>query len=254
MSKNPGKKIGKLEVELDRKKTRYKHVTIDVELRFDVATGIFHAQYEGGWYSADTKAALAEQIKVVATKALSIEWRRYLQIDYSVKAWPIEDARRGRPASSGRYCQFDLGEDRGRKYVDGLDTSDRDYVVTSIDLHWSVCEISEPYALPEDPNKIVRACRSVSVDEGEEHLGESREWDNAVHPHGTLLWTSEREAVLAEIVTALGKLDRRLVELFSGDAEQLAGKIDDAAQTDPSRLLTAAEPAPEPSQKKRRPA
>lgn len=48
-----------------------------------------------------------------------------------------------------------------------------------------------------------------------------------------------------------GKLDARLLELFTGDAPALAAKIDAAAQTDPSRLLTA--PAdPGPSKKRRR--
>ena len=80
MNKHPGKKIGALEVKLDRKKTRYKWASVDVELRFEIANGTFWAQYEGTWFSAKTKDDLAEQIKVVATKSLSIEWKRYIQI------------------------------------------------------------------------------------------------------------------------------------------------------------------------------
>jgi hypothetical protein len=44
MSKHPGKKIGTLEVKLDRKKTRYKWASVNVELRFEITHGTFHAQ------------------------------------------------------------------------------------------------------------------------------------------------------------------------------------------------------------------
>lgn len=47
MSKHPDKKIDALEVKLDRKKTRYKWASVDVELRFEIPHGAFHAQFEG---------------------------------------------------------------------------------------------------------------------------------------------------------------------------------------------------------------
>ena len=252
MSQRYGKKIGTLKVSLDRKKTRYKWASVDVELRFDLHTGTFWSQYEGNWYSADTKDALASQIKDVATKALSIEWKRYIQIDYEAQGWPIEDPKSGRPESSGSYHNFAIDGDRST-----FGGGDEKFAICSIALHWNVCEISEPYPLPEEPKKQVRAKREVDVwswgpDIGKEKIGEPEEWEDDVLPPGTLLWSPEREALLAEVVAALGKLDRRLVELFSGDAAQLAGKIDAAAQTDPSRLLAAPTEPPEPSQKKRR--
>ena len=253
---SPGKKIGKLIVTLDRKKTRHKWASLDIELRFDISTGTFWSQFEGNWYHADTKAGLAEQIKTAATKTLSIEWKRYIQISYEAKAWPIEDEKSGRPATDGRFHEFDIEDDRN-KFGHGSDEDDR-YAICGIELHWSLCEISEPYALPEDAKKIVRAKRDIGVwhfgdDKGKEKIDEPREWDDAELPAGTMLWTPEREALLVEVIGALGKLDARLVELFSGDADQLAAKIDTAAQTDPSRLLTApVGPDPEPANKKRR--
>ena len=66
-----GKKIGKLVVKLDRKKTRYRWAQLEVELRFDIHSGDFWAQYEGNWYSDATKDGLTDQIKVAATKALA---------------------------------------------------------------------------------------------------------------------------------------------------------------------------------------
>ena len=258
MNKHPGKKIGTLEVKLDRKKTRYKWASVNVELRFEMTHGTFHAQYEGNWYSAKTKDALAEQIKAAATKSLSIEWKRYIQISYEAQGWPIENEKSGRPATSGQYHTYDLDDDR-TKFDSMLSRrKDAKHAICAIELHWSICEISDPYNLPEDPNKRVRAKREVETwshgpDTGSEKIGEPQEWEDDVLPTGTLPWTPEREAVLAEIVAALGKLDARLLTLFTGDAATLAAKIDAAAQTDPSRLLTApAEPGPAPAPKKRR--
>jgi hypothetical protein len=261
VSQRLGKKIGVLEVKLDRKKTRYKWASVEVELRFDISTGEFHAQWEGGWYSADTKTELSEKIKTAATKSLSIEWRRYIQIDYEAQGWPIEDEKSGRPATSGQYHRYNLDDDR-TKFDDRITTAGirEKHAICAIELHWSICEISEPYALPEEPKKLVRAKRSVEVcrwgvDVGKEKIGEPEEWEDDVLPPGTLLWTPDREALLAEVVAALGRLDARLLELFSGDAKQLAEKID-AAQTDPSRLLMAGpeqQPQqPQQPQKKRR--
>ena len=153
MSQHPGKKIGKLAVALDRKKTSYSRASVEVELRFDLVTGKFHAQWEGNWYSASTKDDLTTQIKVAVTKALSLEWRRYIQISYKAEGFPIADARSGRPELSGRYRTFEIDGDRS-KFRDGEDTK---FAICSIALHWSVCEISEPYALPEDPKRRVRA-------------------------------------------------------------------------------------------------
>lgn len=254
--KHPGKKIGTLEVKLDRKKTRYKWASVNVELRFEITHGTFHAQYEGNWYSAKTKDDLAEQIKAAATKSLSIEWKRYIQISYEAQGWPIEDEKSGRPATSGQYHTYDLDDDRA-KFDERVTTAGvrEKHAICAIELHWTICEISEPYALPEEPKKLVRAKRSVEVwrwgaDVGTEKIGEPEEWEDDVLPSGTLLWTAEREALLAEVVASLGKLDARLLELFSGDAPALAAKIDAATQTDPSRLLAApADPAPS---KKRR--
>lgn len=241
-----GKKIGNLSVPLDRKKTRYKRASVEVELRFDLVTGTFWAQYEGNWYSADTKDDLAAQIKVAATKALSIEWKRYLQISYEAHGWPIADEKSGRPETSGQYHTFEIDHDRSKFGFSYDNDEDNRYAICAIELHWSLCEISEPYALPEDPNKRVRAKRKVDVwdhgpDTGKEQIGDPEEWEDDVLPPGTLLWT-EREALLAEVVAALGRLDARLVDLFRGDADALAEKIDAAEQTDPSRLLA---PPPE---------
>ena len=235
-----GKKIGVLTVKLDRKKSRYQQVSVDVDLRFDITNGTFWASYEGRWYDADTKDGLAEKIKVAATKALSVEWRRYIQVSYEAEGFPIADEKSGRPAMSGTYHTFQIDHDRS-KFGRGRD-EDEKYAICSVKLQWSICEISEPYALPEEPRKRVRATREVDVwawgpDAGKEKIGDPTEWDDDVLPPGTLLWTPEREAILRMVVEALGGLDARLVELFSGDADQLARKIDVATSADARYLL-----------------
>ncbi|HSX22398.1 MAG TPA: hypothetical protein VLE97_06435 [Gaiellaceae bacterium] len=255
MSQRPGKKIGTLKVTLDRKKTRYKWASVDVELRFEMKRGTFHAQYEGNWYEAKTQDELSDQIKAAATKALSIEWKRYIQIDYEAEGHPIEDPKSGRPAISGTYHTFEINEDRS-KFGRGRDENEP-FAICAVKLQWTICEISEPYALPEEPRKLVRARRPVSIrdygsDRGTEQIGDQEEWEDDVLPPGTLLWTPEREAVLVEILAALGRLDAKLVDLFRGDENILAGKID-AAQADASRLLAAPAVAEShPSKKQRR--
>lgn len=250
MSQRPGRKIGTLAVKLDRKKNRYTWAKVEVELRFEITSGTFYAMYEGNWYEAKTKDDLSAQIKAAATKAMSIEWKRYIQIDYEAEGHPIDDEKSGRPAMSGQYHTFEIDHDRN-KFGSGWGDTDK-FAINAIKLQWTICEISEPYPLPEEPSKSIRAKREVNIrhygsDQGEEQIGEPTEWEDDVLPPGTLLWTPEREAVLVEILAAIGKLDARLVGLFRGDAHELAGKID-AAQTDPSRLLAA----PEATKTKRR--
>lgn len=254
MSQRRGKKIGVLEIKLDRKKTRYRRASIEVELRFDMESGDFWAQYEGNWYSADTKDNLSAQIKTAATKTLSIEWKRYIRIDYEAEGFPIVDEKTGRPACSGEYHTFEIDHDRA-KFGFGTD-EDEKYAICSVKLQWSICEISEPYGLPEEPSKRVRAQREIDIwrwgtDKGKEKIGDPEEWENDVLPPGTFVWTPEREAFLVDMVAALGRLDRRFIDLFSGDPDQLAKKIDVAATADASRLL-AAPAEPKASPKKRR--
>ena len=47
MTKLPGKKLGTLDVTLDRKKDNFTWAKISVELRFDLDRGVFHALYDG---------------------------------------------------------------------------------------------------------------------------------------------------------------------------------------------------------------
>ena len=259
----PGKKVGILSVKLERKRSRYEHASIKVELRLDVHDGTFHARYEGAWYDAKTKDELTAKIRQAAQKTIDVEWTRYLVVDYEAKAWPLEGDS-GRPETSGHYETLSIEEDRATlardAKADKWSDRKRDRVVTSIDLHWHVCEFSSPYRLPEDKKKTVRMrrnvdCRIVDRDDGrgtpdgsgaegrsyQEVTGEPSEQDDDGLPVGAVPWTAQREAFLREVLAALGRLDQRMVELFRGDPDRIARQLDAAAQRDPARLLAAPE-------------
>lgn len=251
----PGKKVGKLSVKLERKTSRYDYASIEVELRLDVHDGTFHAEYEGAWYDARTKDELSAKIRQAAQKTINVEWTRYLVVDYEAKAWPL-DGDSGRPETSGHYETLSIDEDRATltrdPQADKWSNRDRTRVVTSIDLHWHVCEFSTPYALPEDKKKTVRMRREVDFqlddrdDDGRETyrevVGSPSEQDDDKLPVGAVPWTAEREAFLREVLAALGKLDVRMVELFRGDPNQLSRRLDAAVQQGSAWLLAA--PAP----------
>lgn len=251
----PGKKVGKLRVKLERKTSRYNYASIEVELRLDVHSGTFHAEYEGMWYDARTKDELSTKIRQTAQKTIDVEWTRYLVVDYEAKAWPL-DGDSGRPETGGHYETLSIDDDRATlardPQADKWSGRNRTRVVTSIDLHWQVCEFSSPYTLPEDKKKIVRMRREVDCqlddrdDDGHETyrevVGSPSEQDDDKLPVGAVPWTAEREAFLREVLAALGKLDVRMVELFRGDPDQLSRRLDAAVQQGSARLLAA--PAP----------
>lgn len=252
----PGKKVGTLRVRLERKNSRYDYASIEVELRLDVSAGTFHAQYDGAWHDAPTKDELSAKIRQAAQKTIDVEWSRYLVVDYTARAWPL-DGDSGRPEASGRNETLSIEDDRAalarEPQADRWGDRYRTHVITSIDLHWAVCEFSTPYALPEDKKKTVRMRREIDVqlgdrdDEGSETYrevaGEPIEQDDDRLPVGAVPWTAEREALLREVLAALGELDARMVELFRGDPDQLSRRLDAVVQGGPLRLLEAPAPA-----------
>jgi hypothetical protein len=249
----PGKKVGKVAVKLDRQITRYRRAEISVELRLD-SNGVFHAKYESQWYEAATQSELTEKIRKAAERTIDLEWTRYLIVQYEATAWP-EDGDTGRPESTGGYETLSLDDDRGKLARDPeavkLSHRLRDRVITSIDLHWVICDFSQPYALPEDKRRTARMRRDIDMqrvlpdeDDGDctyrEVIGSPEEQGSDALPVGAVPWTAEREALLRDILKALGRLDARMVALFGGDPDRLARQLD-AACANPTRLLTTSE-------------
>jgi hypothetical protein len=122
-------------------------------------------------------------------------------------------------------------------------------VIAGIELAWEIVEYTRPWQRPEN-GKIVRSKRDVDSREDDDghstdYLGDPVEQDDDELPTGAVLWTKEREQLLHDILGMLGDLDRRMVELFRGDAEALADKLDgmrvdpSRLRVDPSRLLAA---------------
>jgi hypothetical protein len=254
--KPPGKKVGVLRVDLQREGARHDQKSVEVELRLSVQSGTFHARYEGQWYEARTKDELADQIRQIASKTADLSWTRYLVVEYTARAYPL-DGDSGRPAG-GRHRTLELDEDRATLAQDteAEAWSDRAsaHVITSVDLHWRVCELSDPYPLPEDKRKKVRMRREVDSqladreEEGKETyqevVGDPSEQDDDLLPAGAVPWTAEREALLREVLAMLGQLDARMVELFRGGPDELARRLDAAAQPGSARLLSALGPTP----------
>lgn len=228
-----GKKIGQLEIVLDRQKTRYRKASISVDLRIR-QDGTFVADYEGHRYTSQTQDDLRAQLKVAATKTLDVEWKRYLVVQY--------EARACKPFDFSCSTSYGLGADRAELAGNDLQgyLHEPRRLIVGIDLRWNIMEFTEPYALPEDSSKTVRMEREID-EEGE--VGSASENDNDELPLGTVLWTAERQAFLVELQAAIGKLDAKMVALFGNPPDILAAKIDGARA---DRLLGGGEPEPLP--------
>lgn len=246
----PGKKVGDTGITLQRADPRAGRAYLTIEIRLDVDRGTFHARHDGQWYEAKTKDALIEQIRNAAQRTVDVQWQRYLVVDYEAEARPLEGDS-GRPRDHGEYETLSIEEDRSSLAPDpsapswALQSVQR--VVTSIGLTWCLCEFSTPYPRVED-GKIVRmrreikshplrdADRQIQSDEHGEEVATHEEWtsdpkeqDDDQLPVGAVPWSPAREQVLRDVLAALGALDARMAQLFRGDAEAVARRIDDVA-------------------------
>lgn len=240
-----GKKIGKLVVMLDRvvQKVRWggnsdHRAEFTVDLRFDFHTGDFHVEHDGKWYTAKTKEALEGKVKKAVERTIDLVWDRYIVVHYEATAKPLELGTNAPSTSTGNI--YDINSDRAK--MEGWRGKKSRSVIAGIDLTWELRDYTRPWTRPES-GKIVRSKRDVDYwesDEGKitEHLGDPIELDDDELPTGAVLWSKDREQLLHDILKMLADLDRRMVELFRGDAEALAGKLD-VLSFDPQRLLAA---------------
>lgn len=253
-----GKKIGKLVIRLDRviQKVRWggsgdHRAEFSVDLRFDFHTGDFFVEHDGKWYSAKTKEALEAKVKKAVERTIDLVWERYIVVSYEAAVRPVDPILNNVDGTtSNTYSIKDERDDLVKRSIrHGTKTT---HVVAGIELTWEIVEYTKPWARPES-GKLVRSKRDVRSgwdgDERREYIGDPYENDDDELPDGAVLWTKEREDLLHEILAMLGKLDAKMVDLFRGDAEGLAKKLD-AAQLDPSRLL-AAPPEPKVESKKK---
>lgn len=196
-----GKKIGTLTVRLKSREdgVHAKRAHVDVELRFDVGRGDFHAAYAGEWHTSKTQKDLQDQIAKVADKEVSMVWHRYLKIAYSMEAHPINSLGDG--TDRGCYETFGLDEDRASMAGDpsarGSDERSPK-VVTGLNLRWDLVDITEPYEVPERPGKMVRAERAVFAldtdDDDGRHVGHLHEREDAELERGLLLYGNRRRS------------------------------------------------------------
>lgn len=226
---HPGKKVGTLVIHLDRVVAKVRwgmcsdhKAKFVVDLRLDTRTGVFHAQYDGVWYSAKTQAELHDQIKASVKHSVELVWERYIVISYDATVRRLNKNR----LDENSYITYSIDMNHSRKRT-----------VTGIDLTWSVVDYTQPWTRPED-RVSVRSKRELSYDADShtEHLGDPHEQKDDSLPAGAVLWTAEREQFLHDVLEALGKLDTRMVALFGGAPDELARKIDVIA-TSGHRLL-----------------
>lgn len=233
-----GKKIGQVTVVLDRlvdERPKFgciarneKNDRIVVDLRFDTHTGLFHSKFEGEWFSAKTQDELKDKIKKVADVKVDLVWKRYITISYHA-----EVMRPGGHGGTDGYGSTYLGLDRADKQRRFARDEEPYSVIKGIELGWDIFELSEPYKLPG--KHAIRSRREFDTEK--RTVGQAMQLEDDEIPENTVEWTEEREKFLVHVREALSKLDAKLVELFSGDMEQLAEKLDAAAHFSLGRLL-----------------
>lgn len=236
MRKLPGRKVGKLCVWLKRDRGyRRGQGSVMKPLNLD-DKGWFHSEHDGISYKAQTQADLEEQLRAAIEKSISLEWDRYLVVNYEAEAHPLVAGTR-RAQEYGQVLRLGISDRRTNpltlcRYRRG-DEYAEECAITSIGLKWDVVEYSRPYAVPEREGMIrsVRAVHAAKPDsereaERVEHFGDPRELSDDVLPSGAVLYTPEREAILLGIAEAMRALDERLANLFAGPVDELAAKLD----------------------------
>ena len=96
-----------------------------------------------------------------------MRWTRYLVIDYEATQWPFEDEKTGRPMGHGQSRTCGMEADRDKLAWAGYDQR-RKMITCGIELHWSLCDVTDPYPLPEEPKKFVRSSRDIDARSGED--------------------------------------------------------------------------------------
>lgn len=217
-SRLPGRKSGSLVVYVtDNEPARF-------ELRVDTEAGDFIVVHDGIVYIAKTRKALEQHLLELVRAERKLTWTRYIVIDYEARAGTF---------GSGRSYEL------GRKRPD-------DPEISSLSLMWDVEDYSTAVQQPGQTRARTKTRRvyhtEMATDPNDPEYcldnshNESWSYDDKL-PRGAVLYTPERLALLEEIRTALGKLDARLNEMFSGAPQAIAERIDKAIEQRGDRLL-----------------
>lgn len=203
------KKIGEMVCDTGVK-TGYSTAKIAFVLRLDSKTGDFIAEHGDTWYVSKSRDALKARMDLVAKVTLDLKWTRYIEISYM--------AQRHKNDDDTRYWSW---SDRDMGIDDKRSKHDR---IFSLSLKWRVVEYSNAVELPGDPEGKRYMKRNVIDGKPSENEESERRM-----PDGLVPYTEEREAFLKAIVGTFKSIDSKLVELFRGKPEDIAGKLDAAS-------------------------
>jgi hypothetical protein len=201
------KKIGAIVCETGMS-SGYRSQRVSFVLRLDGAD--FIAEHGDVWYVSKSREALTAKMDEVARVAVDVRFARYIELDYSAQAKPVDSWR-----SSWREEDLDINESRkrgkARREIHG------------IKLQWKLVEYSNAFTLPGDDHEERFMKRDVD-EKG--HAEESSQTTVTKLPPGLIHYTKAREDLLRSIIEALGEIDAKLVELFRGAPEEVAARLD----------------------------
>lgn len=188
-------------------KNGYREETARFVLRLDEKAGDFIAEHGDFWYVSKSREALQAKMDEVARFTSSLEWTRYIRIEYEATV-PYTDSWRSYGSTT------ELGVD---------DKRDKNLPILGISLKWEIVEYSQAIHLPGDEGERYMM-REVDKDGDVKDEQESK----TSLPAGLVVWTSERENFLKGIRLAFADLDKKMIALFGGTPEQVAKRLDTA--------------------------
>lgn len=205
------RKIGEIVVDTGIK-GGYRNETASFILRLDVTKGEFIAEHGDDLYVATTREALVAKMEQVGRAVLDLEWTRYLVINYKAITTESRTWRNGHP-------EIDLDEARKKRSIHGMK------------LTWEIVEFSNPFTVPGADERYMK--RDVDA---KGKPSETQETVNSLPDH-CVVYTKDREALLHSITEAFTSIDAKMVELFKGDLDAVAARLDAAGRG--VRLLAA---------------
>jgi hypothetical protein len=205
-------------------KTGYRNATTSFVLRLDSDTGEFIAEHGDVQYVSKSRDALKAKMDQVAMVTIDLKWSRYLLVKYTATI----------PYQGNFHSTTTLTIDDPRRK--------NAHAVLGIHLNWELVEYSDAFELPNQGRRFMKR------DVFESGPSSSQETINEL-PDGLVPYTKEREAILQQLRAALASVDAKMVELFRGDPERVARRLDEMKGV--SLLLDAAEPPSRPKKSKR---
>lgn len=224
--KLPGRKAGKMTVKVPGP-AGSESQEVDVEIRLDVKRGVMLCEINGEVHEAATVDDLKKDVAAAIAAEQNITWERYIIIKYSAKLerwWDSPDAWYG----GGNMVECGLNPPWRNFHEKKRATPPPEGTPChSIALEWTIIELSSTF-VPAGESTPKRLERHVKKD-GTAEVNARPDRRPAELPEGTVLCTPERIAALQQIRARLTLLSEKMRELFAGDPEERAARLDNAS-------------------------